>query len=363
MQLNNRLTEMLDIQYPIIQAGMAGQVTSSEMVAAVSNAGGLGTLGAGYMTPEIIRKQIQGIKKLTDRPFAVNLFVTHSIPTYSPTEIQNANDRLKPIRDELNLSTPKIDEFSIPFEEQMKVVLEEHVPVFSFTFGMLDSAWLTKLKEAGTIIVGTATTVREAIFLEQAGVDVVVGQGSEAGGHRGTFLGDSQHSLVGTMALIPQMVDHVQIPVIAAGGIMDGRGVLAALSLGADAVQLGTAFLTCTESQTPVVHKELIMNSTEEDTVLTRSFSGKHARGIGNSFITQFKKYEENWPEYPIQNALTQDIRKAASKQGLSDYMSLWAGQGLRLSQKRSIHELMQSLVAETEQTLEHLGLMKNSLK
>lgn len=350
---------MLGIKYPIIQAGMAGKATSAEMVAAVSNAGGLGTLGAGYMTPETIREQIQKIKKLTSCPFAVNLFVFDS-PSCTPEEIQKANERLKPIRDQLGLLTPNIDSYSIPFEEQIKVVIEERVPVFSFTFGMVDSFWMKKLKEVGTILIGTATTIREAVFLEQAGVDVVVGQGAEAGGHRGTFLQDSERSLVGTMALIPQMVDHVQIPVIAAGGIMDGRGILAALSLGAEGVQMGTAFLTSTESQAPVIHQELIMKGTEEDTVITRSFSGKHARGIQNTFITQLKRHEEDWPEYPIQNALTQDIRSASSQQGLSDYMSLWAGQGLRLSRKKSIHELMQLLISETEQALGRMIDPKN---
>ncbi|MFY0544981.1 NAD(P)H-dependent flavin oxidoreductase [Brevibacillus sp. H7] len=349
-------SQRLQIDYPIIQAGMAGGATSPQLVAAVSRAGGLGTLGAGYMTAEQIRTAIREIRRLTDRPFGVNLFLPEPYEVEQPN--QDVARVLNEIRNELGLAPdPEVTRFAEPFEEQMAAVLEERVPVFSSTFGILEAEWVAELKRQGSVVIGTATTVREAKALEESGVDMVVAQGSEAGGHRGSFLPDAASNLIGTMALVPQVADAVNLPVIAAGGIMDGRGIAAALALGASAVQLGTAFLTCEESAAHVRHKHAILDSADESTVITRVFSGKPARGIRNAFMDALAPYEQDVPVYPVQNALTRDIRQAAAKQQRSDYLSMWAGQASPLSRAISAEELIQQLVRETAQVCRGLSI------
>ncbi|MFC4769846.1 NAD(P)H-dependent flavin oxidoreductase [Effusibacillus consociatus] len=347
-----RVTDRLEIDFPIVQAGMAGGATTPELVAAVSNAGGLGTLGAGYMSPEQIRTAVGEIRKLTDRRFAVNLFVPEPIPEVD-NEIENMNGILQPFRSELGIdSTATVTKYAESFQEQLAVVIEERVPVFSFAFGIPTVEQLKALKENKITVIGTATTVREAVELEEKGIDLIVGQGSEAGGHRGTFLGSFDQALVGTMALIPQIVDHVHIPVLAAGGIMDGRGIAAALALGAEGVQMGTAFLTCSESGAHQKYKEALRESTDESTVVTRAFSGKPARGIKNRFISEMEPHRDKVPAYPIQNALTRDIRQAAAKQNRPEYMSLWAGQASRLCDTKSASELVADAADHTARVL-----------
>ena len=196
---------------------------------------------------------------------------------------------------------------------------------------------------------GTATTVREAVENEKAGMDIVVVQGSEAGGHRGNFIDGNQESLVGLMSLIPQVVDNVSIPVISAGGIMDGRGLMASICLGAKGVQMGTAFLTCIESGAHKVHKEAIINANEDSTILTRSFSGKWARGIKNNFILEMEKNERFLPDFPVQNTLTQDIRKSSAAHNNQDFMSLWSGQSPRLAKNQTVESLIKSIIAEAQ--------------
>jgi nitronate monooxygenase len=346
---NTIVTERLQIDYPIIQAPMAGGVTSPELVAAVSRAGGLGTLGAAYMTAEQIRSAIREIRRLTDRPFGVNLFIPEK-----PEETEARDERvtrvMNEIRRDLGISPdPQVTRYAEPFEEQMAVVVEERAPVFSFTFGILPADWLAEVKGYGAVVIGTATTVREAVLLAESGVDMVTAQGSEAGGHRGSFLHDGPSNLVGTMALVPQMADRVQLPVIAAGGIADGRGIAAALVLGAQGVQMGTAFLTCEESTAHQRHKEAVLAMSDESTVVTRVFSGKPARGIANAFIEALAPYEQAVPPYPVQNALSRDIRQAAAKQQRSEYLSMWAGQAGALSRRTDVESLMRELVEQTE--------------
>lgn len=351
MWSKNRLTKILNVRYPMIQAGMAGGMTTPALVAAVSEAGGLGTLGAGYMPPDHIRAAIHEIRQLTDRPFAVNLFVPAPFHV-DDTRMAQMNERLDHIRAALHIDHPaEVTTEGPPFEEQLAVIIEEQVPVFSSTFGVPPKAVVEILKERGVIVIGTATTVREAVELEENDVDVIVGQGSEAGGHRGTFDGAYETAMVGTMALIPQLVDHVRVPVVASGGIMDGRGAAASLVLGADGVQMGTAFLTCAESGTPSAHQEAILHSTDESTVVTRAFSGKPARGIHNRFIAEMDPYTETYPDYPIPNSLTKDIRTAAKEQHAPDYMALWAGQASALSREQSAADLIHSVVDEVEES------------
>lgn len=326
------LTRSLKIRYPIFQAPMAGGVSTPELVAAVSNAGGLGNLGGGYLTSEQLRNEIRKIKQQTDRPFGVNLFVPEPSEE-SEESICQMTDYLNKYRIELGTAqNPAIMKFSESFEEQIQVLLEEHVPVFSFTFGIPSQDVIQTMKQHGIFVIGTATTVAEAKQLEAAGADAIVAQGSEAGGHRGTFMKDPSHALIGTMAIVPQIVDHVSIPVIAAGGIMDGRGLAASLILGAAAVQMGTAFLACPESGAHETYKQKILSSNEDSTEITRVYSGKASRGIQTKFMIDMRQYPGNIPAYPIQNALTRDIRQAAAKANNPEYMSLWAGQGLRLA-------------------------------
>jgi nitronate monooxygenase len=350
--LKNKLTEHLKIQVPIIQAPMAGGITTSRLVAEVANAGGLGMIGAGYMTPSQIRDQIREIKRLTSNPFGINLFIPNKF-TCTEKEINSAATLLQPIREQLNL--PPDEGVDIPtsnhlietFNEQIKVIIEENVPVCSFTFGVPSLELIAELKQHTILLIGTATTVKEAIEIEKLGMDMVVVQGSEAGGHRGNFSSDDQESLIGLMSLIPQVVDHVSIPVIAAGGIMDGRGLMASLCLGAKGVQMGTAFLTCVESGAPNIHKDAILQSSEDQIVITRSFSGKEARGIKNKFISEMQKHEESLPVFPVQNSLTQHIRKASVSQNNPDYMSLWSGQSPRLAKNLTVEAFMKSIIDE----------------
>ncbi|UOQ42611.1 nitronate monooxygenase [Halobacillus salinarum] len=349
----NELTVKLGLSYPIIQAGMAGGVTTPELVAAVSNSGALGTLGAGYMDPDSLKESLEKIKQLTSSPFAVNVFVPGS-PDSNLQEIQAASSKLEKYRSTLQIpEEPLPSEFTFPFEEQMKVIIESEVKICSFTFGIPPESVIHTCKEHQMMLIGTATTVEEAILNEKAGMDMVVMQGSEAGGHRGTFLNSADMSMVGTMALVPQAVDQVSIPVIAAGGIMDGRGILASLTLGAQAAQLGTAFLTTFESGAKKQHKEAVLKAQENDTLVTEVFSGKPARGIYNEFMEDLKSFSAI-PSYPIQNTLTKSIRREAAAQNKPEWMSLWSGQGARLSRNVHAKELIESAVFEIDKLIQN---------
>jgi nitronate monooxygenase len=352
--LQTKMTKLLNIEYPIIQAPMAGGVTTPKLVAEVSNNGCLGMIGAGYMSPFSLREQIRETKQLTSKPFGINLFIPSEF-TVSVDEVKLANQKLLPIREELNLREPDWLEMPIfskaleTFHEQIKVVIEEKVPICSFTFGVPSRELIAELKQANTILIGTATSVIEAMENEKAGMDMVVVQGSEAGGHRGSFNNESQESLVGLMSLVPQVVDHVNIPVISAGGIMDGRGLMASICLGADGVQMGTAFLTCIESGAHKVYKEAVLHANETQTVLTRTFSGKWARGIHNTFILKMQSSEPLLPDFPIQNTLTQDIRKTSAAQNNHAYMSLWSGQSPRLAKIQTVEALIKNIISDAK--------------
>ncbi|KHE69041.1 nitronate monooxygenase family protein [Halobacillus sp. BBL2006] len=352
MWQSNSLIDQLNIDYPIIQAGMAGGVTTPELVSTVSNAGGLGNLGAGYMTPESMVNSLKEIKRLTRRTFGVNVFIP-LYPQATGAEIAGANKRLEPYRNDLQIEqepTPELDRSL--FEKQIEVLMTEQVPVVSFTFGVPPREVIKDLKKEEIVVIGTATTVEEAIINEEHGVDMVVTQGSEAGGHRGTFSGAFDQAMIGTISLVPQVADQVKIPVIAAGGIMDGRGVMAALALGAQAAQLGTAFVTCQESGAKAQHKAAVLNTKETDTVVTSVFSGKPARGIRNSFIEEMEKGDgHDLLAYPLQNMLTKEIRREAASQNRPEFMSLWSGQSPRLSSSQSASSIVESIVSHVEKT------------
>ena len=334
---------------------MAGGPSTPELTAAVSNAGGLGSCAGGYLAPEAIRDAIRKIRALTARPFAVNLFAPVGFTPPSREEVERARRAVAPFRAEVGLPDAGTPGPLPSFEEELRVVLEERVPAFSFTFGALSAEEVGALSRAGVVVMGTATSVREARALEAAGCHAVVAQGGEAGGHRGTFLGPPERGLAGTLALLPQVADAVRVPVVAAGGIMDGRGVAAAFALGAQAASLGTAFLACPESGASRAYKEALLARSDDDpTTLTRAFSGRLARGLRNRFTEEMA--DAPLLPFPLQNALTADLCREAEKAGKADLLSLWAGQGAPLARARGAAELVRELVRETEAAVARLA-------
>jgi nitronate monooxygenase len=348
ISLETNLCGLLGIQYPIFQAGMAGKITNPKLVAAVSNAGGLGILGAAYMSPEQIAEALLEVRKLTDKPFGVNLFQFR--PSSDKGNVHAMDQFLAHIRKQLGITHHDNDVTYLDYQQaQLELVLRHQVPILSFTFSLPSPEIMKQIKAKGIVTTMMVTTVKEAILAEEAGIDILIAQGSEAGGHRGTFdvkTGD-QGALIGTMSLVPQIVDHTSLPVVAAGGIMDGRGLVGALALGAQGVQLGTRFLLAHEADTHSAYREQLLQSTEEDTVITSMFSGRPARAIKNQFIEEtLKEIIEPLP-YPWQNEVTQDIRKAAAQQNDPRFMSLWSGQSLRLAKEEKdantiVHEIME---------------------
>jgi nitronate monooxygenase len=346
--MQNPLMQMLGCRHPVIQAPMAGGADTPELVAAVGNAGGIGFIGAAYLTPEQIADSARRVRELTPRRFGINLFAP--LPARPEQSLDAAIARMAPYHAELGLPPPAAPQLPADqFDAQLVAALESDAAAISFTFGLLPVAAVAAIKARGVPLIGTATTVAEAIALRDSGVDAIVAQGSEAGGHRGTFLGDFADAQIGTLALVPQIVDAAGLPVIASGGIMDGRGIAAALVLGATAVQLGTAFLTCHESGVPEVYKSAILQAGENATRITRAFSGRPARGIVNRFMAEVDADGGAIPRFPIQNVLTRAMRTAAARQGRPEFLSLWAGQGLRLARRLSSAALVARLVAETQ--------------
>jgi nitronate monooxygenase len=316
----------LGVRYPLLQAPMSG-FTTPELAAAVSNAGALGSLGAAWLSPDELRAAIRAVRQLTDAPFMVNLFAWPE-PDAAPD------------------AHPALD-------DQLAVVVEEQVPVFSFTFGIPDFA---EVKSAGATIVGTATTVAEALALEAAGVDIVVAQGWEAGGHRGTFERAPAEVEVGGLALVPQVVDAVSVPVLAAGGIMDGRGIAAALALGAGGASLGTAFLTASEAATPPAFRRLLARTPAEGTRVSRVFSGREARLVRTDAVEELVGAGRPPAPYPLQLDVTRPIHRAGLQADDPSRLFALAGQGAALVREAAAADLVATLVAETERAISRLG-------
>ena len=355
----NLLMQRLGISTPIIQAPMAGGGDTVELVAAVSGAGGLGMIGAAYLTPEQIIERGRAVQALTPQPFGINLFAPVPIPAVDDVAIEAAMERIKPYFDELGLPAPERPRPpQTTFDDQFAACMEVGPAVFSVAFGLVQANAVAECKRRNILVAGTATTVREAQQLVEVGVDVVIAQGGEAGGHRSTFAGPFEAGMVGTMALVPQILDAVRVPVIASGGIMDGRGIAAALALGASAAQLGTAFLTCNEAGVCAAYKEAILSAREDDTAITRAFSGRPARGIRNRMLTDYEHDSAILP-FPHQNALTRPLRNAASKAGRAEFLSLWAGQGLTLARQQTAAELVARLQSETAQAIASLNHLR----
>lgn len=316
------LGQALGLRLPVIQAPMAGGISTPRLAAAVCDAGGLGSIAGAMLSPDDLRSAIREVRSLTSRPYAVNLFAPLPPPS---------TDR---VADWSRLTGIEAPDIPPPprFEDQLAIVAEERVPVLSFTFGIPDLAGI----DAFTI--GTATTVAEAVAVEQAGIDAVTVQGSEAGGHRGTFLEPVDHSLVSTFVLVPQVVDAVEIPVIASGGIMDGRGIAAALALGAQGVQMGTAFLRSDEAGTTDAHRAALSG----ETIITRVLTGRHARAARTPLVDRLEQSGLEPPAYPLPRFL-------------SPQPPWLAGQGSPMARSLPAAQLVAALEAETDHALTHL--------
>ncbi len=356
MWTDRRILDLLDIEHPIIQAPMAS-ASNAELVAAVSEAGGLGSLGAAGAPPDRLRATVQAIQQRTDRAFNINLFSAHTEQfDRSARPGPKLAERLAAYHSELGLgSVPDPAPLFGPVEEQFDVLIEQGVPIISFHFGA-DARMVARAHEAGAKVLCSATTAAEARQLEDMGIDAVIAQGSEAGGHRGTFTVDYRQALIGSMALIPQIVDAVSIPVIAAGGIMDARGVVASLALGASAAQLGTAFLGCPETPIGDAWRNALQTAQAEATTVTEAMSGKSARGIRNRYIDEVEALDESLLPYPAQYSISRELRKAAAERSDADFIAMWAGQGVGLIRQRSAADLVNDLVVESQKLLSRLG-------
>ena len=327
------------MQYPIIQAPMAG-VTTPKFVAACAEAGILGSVGAGYLDGEQTKSFIQEVKKLSTKPFAVNLFVLEE-PSIDVDVLQKARMELQPFYDELGLSPVQSVKSKNVFEEQVQAVIDEEVAICSFTFGIPSASVIKRLKERKIYLIGTATTLEEAKLVEAAGLDAVVVQGSEAGGHRGSFIEPIQ--LQSRHQLLHQVVGAINIPVIAAGGIMDQTDVADAFATGAIAVQIGTALLVADECDIHELYKSAVLNSAPQQTTITRAFTGKPARGLINEFTKRMK--DAVIAPYPLQNHLTASIRKESMNQSNKEYLSLWMGERSYLATPGSVKDIVEKLI------------------
>jgi nitronate monooxygenase len=335
----------LGIRYLIIQAPMSGGPATPELVAAVCNAGGMGSLGVGYLSPDQIASDIRRTKALTDKAFNVNLFAG-GYASDSPVDAGPMLALLAEIHEELGLPAPTLPAWSPnPFNEQLEAVLEAQPAVFSFTFGVPDADAMARLKARGIATIGTATTVEEGRQLEERGVTAIAAQGAEAGGHRGTFAGSFDAAVIPTLELVRSLREKISIPVIASGGLMDGRDVAESLASGAIAAQLGTAFLTCPEAGTSNPYRKAILAAKTDTTVITRAFSGRPARGMTNAFIERLKGKEEIILPFPLQNTLTRPMRNAAAERGQPGYLSLFAGQGVARARTMPAAELIDEMV------------------
>lgn len=353
MARRTALTRLLGIDHPLVQAPMAGAATP-ELAAAVSGAGGLGSLGSAALSPAEIVRQARAVRAVTDRPFNVNFFC-HEPPALEADAAARARELARPRYAELGLGEPP--EPSIPplaFDEaRLAALLEIRPAVVSFHFGLPGPAALDAIREAGCVVLSSATTVAEAEQLAERGADAVIAQGAEAGGHRGSFLVDGDDGPVGTLALVPQVVDAVDVPVVAAGGIADGRGLAAALALGAGGAQVGTAFLTCPEAAIHPLYREALRAARAEATTITRAFSGRPARALRNRAVEEFRG--DPLP-YPAQLSLSAALGAAAAERGSAAFLSMWAGQAAPLAREAPAGEVVRAIVREADRILGALG-------
>jgi nitronate monooxygenase len=342
-----KFIELFQFQLPIIQAPMAG-VQDHRLAVAVSNAGGLGSLPAAMLSLEVLQSELTQLSSKTDKPYNVNFFC-HTPPIFSETRETIWRSALKPYYDELGLDTNNVPTGPgrAPFTHEAADVLEAFKPaVISFHFGLPAADLLMRVKSWGSKIISSATTVEEALWLESQGVDAVIAQGLEAGGHRGHFLSHDLTKQMGTYALLPQIVKAVKIPVIAAGGIADASGISAAIALGAAAVQVGTAYLLCDEATTSPLHRAALKSASAAHTALTNLFTGRPARGIMNRLMQEVGTISDKSPEFPLATGAIAPLRAAAEKAGNSDFSPLWSGQNASGCRDIGAAELTHSLMS-----------------
>ncbi|MBV8506633.1 MAG: nitronate monooxygenase [Alphaproteobacteria bacterium] len=339
--------ELLGITHPVIQAPMAG-FASPALAAAVCNTGALGSIGCAGIPLATVREQITALRQATNRPYNLNFFV-HSRPRLDPDGSARMRTTLASYFNEFGLGpVPEPKEPFPPFdEERLDLILELRPRVVSFHFGLPDATAVRRVKEAGCIILSSATTVAEARSLEANGADVIIAQGFEAGGHRGSFSGSPGAGNIGTMALVPQIADAVRLPVIAAGGIADGRGLAAAFALGASGVQLGTAFLGCPEATVSPLHRARLRSAADDGTELTRAFTGRPARALRNRYVTEMANSEPL--EFPLQGSLVRPLWELPSEEARASFMPFWAGQGAPLIREIPASQLIDKLVVEAQ--------------
>ncbi|WP_436878416.1 NAD(P)H-dependent flavin oxidoreductase [Mammaliicoccus sciuri] len=329
-----------ELDKTIFLAGMAGGITTPDLVASVCNEGGFGQIGAGYMTPDALAKDIDQIRQMTTEPFGVNLFVPE-YPAVDQEKVDFMNKILHPITEKLNSNQIQDVSIDVNFDDMLNVIIDKHVEYVSFTFGKPSEKLVRKLHGHHINVIGTATDLNEAQALESIGIDAIVIQGSEAGGHRGSFEQSLPENRLTTEQLFNQIYPLINVPLIVAGGITTPELAKNYIQKGASAVQLGTAFLTTHESGAPEVHKEAILKAHPDDIILTNTFSGRYANGIINRFIQYMEQFKDDICPYPIQNILTQPLRGQSKKLKNKDYMSLWCGTNPEGAKDESVRALM----------------------
>jgi nitronate monooxygenase len=342
------MTTFLGTNLPIIQAPMAG-VQDSKLTIAVSSAEGLGSLPCALLSIDELRTELSAVTQQSDRPFNANFFC-HQPPEIDADREAKWRAELKPYFSELGIDVDNIPTGPNrePFNHQMADVLEDYKPaVISFHFGLPSADLVTRVKSWGATIIASATTVAEAQWLEANGADGIIAQGQEAGGHRGLFLSDDLTTQVGTFSLLPQIVQKVKLPVIAAGGIADAAGVAAALSLGASLVQVGTAYLLCTETNTTQIHRTAIKSEASRHTAITNLFSGRPARSIVNRIMREIGPISQNTSAFPLALTAISAIKKQAESAGIGDFSSLWCGQNATGCKEIAAAEMTRALAAK----------------
>lgn len=351
MWYKTKASELIGIEYPILQGPFGGGLSTPELVATVSNMGGLGGYGAYSISPAEIYAIDQQIKSLTNKPYNLNLWVSDTDApsgSVSDEQFEKTKTLFKPYFDDLGVEFPSKPDFKSRFENQVQVILDVKPKVFSFVFGIPSADILEEARKRGILLVGNATTLDEAIALENAGVDAIVASGFEAGGHRPSFLESAELSTTGSFVLTQLIREKVKLPVIAAGGIATGKGMAAAFALGADAVQIGTAFLATEESGALPEHREALFSEAAKQTILTRAYTGRLGRGITTQLAKKVRGKEQELLPFPLQTAFMSTLRKSALAQNKHDLVLFWSGQIAPILKHRKAAELMKALIEET---------------
>lgn len=352
MWYHTDVTKLLGIQYPIMQGPFGGNLSSVALTATVSNAGGLGGYGAYTLSPQEIVEVNNQIRKATDKPYNINLWVSDSdAPEAGITDAhyEQVKSAFRPYFERVGVPMPeKPAPFQSRFENQVEAVLDMKPKVFSFMFGVPSAAILEECRKRGIITIGAATTLDEALFLETAGADMIIASGFEAGGHRPSFLAKAESSITGSFVLLQLIREKVKVPVIAAGGIASGKGVAAALALGAGAAQVGTAFLACDESNALPIHKEMLFSDAAKYTTLSRAYTGRLGRGISSTIAMEMAGKEDMILPFPLQTTFMSALRKAAIEQQKWDMILYWGGQIAPILKHTKAADLMASLIEET---------------